>query len=31
MRRALWFVAFYIAGVVAVGGIAYILRLAIPH
>ena len=31
MRRVLWFVAFYIAGVVAVGGIAYILRLAIPH
>lgn len=31
MRRFVWFVAFYIAGVVAVGGIAYILKLAIPH
>jgi len=30
-HRLLWFAALYAGGVITVGGVAYILKLAIPH
>lgn len=30
MRQGLWFLGLYLAGVVAVTGIAYVIRLAVP-
>jgi len=31
MRRLLWFLGLYVAGVAAVGGVALGLRLLLPH